>query len=900
MLSKKVILQNLLLKKVPGRISYRKIFYAAGIVIFLLMLYSCSTKKNTFTRRLYHNITSRYNVYFNGKESLNEGTIELIKGVEDNFTKVLPVFNFGTKQEAQLLNPQMDRAIQKASIAIQKHSMPFGGSEMVKWIDDSYLMIGKAYFYKQEYFSARRTFNFIIQEYGYNDIKYESMIWLALTYNQTDEFEKAEPLLNLITADANNGLVPYKIVKILPQVYADLYIRQEYYDQAVEFLVEGIFYNPKRDLKTRMMFILGQIYHKGGDYYRASEWYSKVIRRNPDYDMAFQAKLNLAKSYDTNSGDRDQIVKILSRMLKDDKNKDYKDQIYYGLSDVAMRDQDTLKAMEYLQLSVSSSVNNNYQRTTSSMTLADLYFEMPSYENAQAYYDTAMMSLPNDYPDFEDIDRKTKILNELVESLIIIQHEDSLQLLANMSDAERNIVIDQLISAYVEEQQRLLEQQKLEQSLTVQQQATSFSGGTGGPGTPTGGKWYFYNIQTKEFGFAEFVKKWGKRKYEDLWRISEKQLLSFNEEFESESDTTKSDSVVAIENDPTSRDYYLKDLPFTEEQMAASNVLVLEAYFNCGKVYKDGLNDNEESREAFMAMNQRFPDNGYKLISYYYLYKTFLDDGQLTDAEFYKNLIISQYPDSDYAKVLADPDYYTKILAEKNKVNILYEETYKDYKAGQYFQVIAKSDLALSLYGDTIDLAPNFAYLKAISIGKIDVLDSLISQLNMVIRKYPQSSIKPLAQNILASIVKDNPELKDENMELPKEEVKEEEIPSPYKYNPAGQHMFIVVANSKEIRLNPFKVKLSDYNLKYYSIEGLAINSLVLDNENYLITVGNFNNATKAKDYMYAIILSDYVYADLKPGTFYNFVISTENYPVFFKEKDIGGYSKFFDKNYNE
>ncbi|MFA4862192.1 MAG: tetratricopeptide repeat protein [Bacteroidales bacterium] len=882
----------------PGRISYRKIFFATGALILLVTLYSCSVKKNTFTRRLYHNLTSRYNVYFNGNESLNEGTIELFKSAKENYAKVLPVFNFGTKQEAQLLNPQMDRAIQKASVAIQKHSMPFGGTEKVKWIDDSFLMIGKAYFYKQEYFSARRTFNFIIQEYGYNEIKYTAMIWLAITYNQTGEFEKSEPMLNLITVDVTKGIVPYDVVKILPQVYADLYIRQEYYDRAVDYLVEGIYYNPKRDLKTRMMFILGQIFQQSGDFSRASEWYGKVIKRNPNYDMAFQARINLAKSYDINSGDRQQITKILTKMLKDDKNKDYKDQIYFALADVAMRDRDTVMALKYFRLSVSSSVNNNYQRATSALTLADLYFEMPSYENAQAYYDTAMMIIPMDYPNYTQIENKTKILTDLVESLITIQHEDSLQRLVNMSESERNAVIDKIIVAYVEEMARLAEQQKLEQALTIQEQAVSISG-PGAPGLPVGGKWYFYNTQTKEYGYAEFVKKWGRRKLEDLWRISDKQAISFGgEDIEASADTTKSDSVLAVEKNPETRQYYLKDLPFTEEAQAASNTKILEAYFKSGKVYKDGLKDNEKSREAFETMNKRFPENDHELLSYYYLYKINLEIGQADQAQFYKNLIISQYPDSDYAKVLSDPEYYAKIVAEKNKAAKLYEETYKDYKAGLYFQVIAKSDLAFSLYGDTIEFAPRFAYLKAISIGKIDVVDSLVSQLKMIITKYPTSDIKTLSQSILVTIIKENPEFKDENFVLP-EEIPEEKL-SPYKFNPSNQHMFMIVADSREIRLNPFKVKLSDYNIKYYSLEELNINSLVLDNLHYLITIGNFNNSAKAKDYLDAISASEYVFADLKEGTFYNFVISTENYPIFFKEKDIGGYSKFFEKNYTK
>jgi hypothetical protein len=212
--------------------------------------------------------------------------------------------------------------------------------------------------------------------------------------------------------------------------------------------------------------------------------------------------------------------------------------------------------------------------------------------------------------------------------------------------------------------------------------------------------------------------------------------------------------------------------------------------------------------------------------------------------------------------------------------------------------VIAKSNLAFSQYGDTIELAPRFAYLKAVSVGKIDVVDSLIYQLKTLIKKYPNSEVKPLAQNILATIVKENPELKDESMDLPEEVVPEEVKVSPYKINFNGQHIFMIVADSREMRLNPFKVKLSDYNTKYYSIENLTVNSLVLDNEHYLITIGNFNNSTKAKDYFDAITQSEYVYADLKQGTFYNFVISTENYPIFFKEKDIGGYSEFFEKNY--
>ena len=267
-------------------------------------------------------------------------------------------------------------------------------------------------------------------------------------------------------------------------------------------------------------------------------------------------------------------------------------------------------------------------------------------------------------------------------------------------------------------------------------------------------------------------------------------------------------------------------------------------------------------------------------------------------AEYYKSLIVNNFPESDYAKLLTDPEYFSKLATEKNKAAVLYEDTYLSYKAEQYFQVIAKSDLALATYGDTIDLAPRFEYLRAVSIGRVDIIDSLVANLQRIILKYPNSEIKTLSQGLLAHIVQDHPELADENFVLPGEEPVEPEKPSPYQYNGSGQHMFMMVVDSREIRLNPFKVKVSDHNQKFHRLENLTVNSLVLDKQNYIVTVGNFNNASKALDYLDGIIISDYVYADVKRGTYHTFVISTENYPIFFKEKDLEEYRKFYGKHY--
>jgi hypothetical protein len=297
------------------------------------------------------------------------------------------------------------------------------------------------------------------------------------------------------------------------------------------------------------------------------------------------------------------------------------------------------------------------------------------------------------------------------------------------------------------------------------------------------------------------------------------------------------------------------------------------------------------------VLNDRFPDHPHKLQSYYYLFKNYTALGEPSEAEFYKNLIIDQYPESDYAKVLSDPEYYARIAAQKDKVEELYEQTWQAYKEEQYFMAIARADMALSTYGDSISLAPKFAYVKAISRGKIEVIDTLVSDLQKIIQNYPNSEIKTLSQSALASIAETNPDIDPGVLTLEEEP---EEIPSPYKFRSSGQHMFMIVVDSREVRLNPLKVKISDFNQKYFRLENLTVNSMVLSNKYYLVTVGNFNNATKAQDYYNLIIIDEYVYSDLKPDTFDNFVISTENYGTFFKEKDLDGYRKFYTENYQQ
>jgi len=386
------------------------------------------------------------------------GVKELATKHKDDYNKVLSVFQYGTKEDAQTVNPHMDRAIKKATIVIQKHSIYIKRKEHVRWIDDSYLLMGKAYFYKQEFRQALRTFDFIIQQYRKNPIKYDAMLWIARTKNVQGKFDEAQSLLDEIQNKIEKKKAASSLEKELAVVYADYYIRQHNYSPAIEYLQKAIRLNNKKSIKNRLRYILAQIYQRNGYLQQASELYKKVIKKNPPYEMSFNAKINLAKCFDATSGDSKLIKKKLNKMLKDEKNLEYLDQIYYALAEVALKEKDEEQCIKYLRLSVSTSYANDYQKTTSSLKLAEMYFSKPDYVNAKAYYDTSMTSLPLNYPNYSDIERTTKTLSELVTNILVINREDSLQKLGRMDPKELDAVINKIIEKIVKEEQEKRQQ----------------------------------------------------------------------------------------------------------------------------------------------------------------------------------------------------------------------------------------------------------------------------------------------------------------------------------------------------------------------------------------------------------------------------------------------------------
>ncbi len=884
----------------------RPIIYLLLVTGSIWLIFSgCSTKRNTFTRRVYHNLTAHYNAYWNGNQSLQEGKRELKSSVDDNYADIIPIFNYGTKEDGTSLAPHMDRARDKGKKVIRRHSMEFGGTEYVRWIDDSWLMIGKAQFFKHEYLKARRTFERVIRDYEAPE-KLEALLWLGRTFTQLEYYGKASSTLDRLKNQMGNSDEVNSFTRShLPLMYAELQLKQDNYDAAVPHLLNGISLLKDKQLKTRTMFILAQIYQEQERDELASKYFRKVIRRNPEYEMAFNARIRLATSIEVGSEESAEVVEELNDMLEDAKNEEFKDQIYYALGEIAMKKEQDSLAISHYRKSVAHSIDNDFQRATSSLKAADFYFDRKTYELAQAYYDTAMQVLPADYPNYTQIQRKTYTLSRLVENLKVYQRQDSLQRLAKMDEKERNAVIDSVIAAYKEEQKRIKQQElQRRQAASQMRQGRRRNERTQGGLGSAGGGWYFYNTQARSMGYNEFMQKWGRRKLEDLWRLSSKQQASsFGMEGDQQgmatlSDTAKSDSAQTIATDPVKRETYTQYIPTSGEQMELSNAKMAQALYNMGFIYKIQLENKKQAIKSFEEYVERFPEREDAIKCYYQLFKLNEQLGNTTEAQRYKNIILNDYPDSDYALILQDPEYYKNLLSDQKKMKSMYKEAYRAFNEGEYLTVKLISDDAITNYQQT-DITPRFKYLRALSLRRLeDSKDTLKTELQDIVKNYPNSEVYGLAQNILRKMQEDADTLSTDQKEQQEKQEQLTQAMEKFKEADSEDHFYIMILNSDSVDVSATKVKISDFNQKFFGNEELKVSSVVFDDPKIMVTVSDFKNKNEALTYFRSIVENTYVFSDIENDDFRNYMISAGNYPKFYKSKDITNYHLFFEKTY--
>ena len=878
-------------------------FILAFCALALLLMSGCSTKKNTLTRRMFHNMTSHYNVYWNGERSLKDGDKQLKTTVKDDYSQVLRVYNYGTKQDGMTMNSTMDRALEKTSICVQKHSMKFNNRERVKWIDDAYLVMAKAHFYKHDYIPAKRTFDFVANEFNYNDIAYVANLWLVKTYIQTEEYPKAIATIEQLQAkSAGLNKLPKELMRNFDFTIADYYIATKDYNNALRYLKNGLVLNKDRDQRTRAMFIMGQIYMLQGDSDRATAQFKKVIKRNPVYEMTFESRMNMAKIGTADNAEA--LYKMMRKMLRDPNNEDYRDRIYYAMAELALREGDENKAIDYLRKSVSAFKDNRIQRAQSSLKVATMLFERNNYELSQAYYDTAVSSMNREQAGYDSIMNISSTLNELVMYLTVVHDQDSLLRVADMDSISRNILIDKIIAQVIEQEEREKERREYEEQLAMMGAAIGdLPKSEPTSGNESGSTWYFYNPTAVSKGFTEFTRKWGMRKLEDNWRINDKGSIANNDGegiAGDKSAKSKQDSLNATFTNHD-RGYYLKDLPFTPEQKHVADSLIANGLYNLGFLYMDRLSDLPRSIESYTALDTRYPNNEKELPCWYALYKMHNDLNHEDESLNYKTKIFEKYPTSSYANFINDPEYFKKLQESEKEASDFYAKTYEAFEQEQYYRVKMNTERALQLYEADTALMPRFAFLHAVANGRLMSVDTMAFELYRLVRTYPNSGITRYAQRVLENVNEEYhlglvlTDIKNNNKEGgDKPEVKKE---SPYVFEPNSEHFVMIVCDTKTVRVEPLQVRIGDFNKKEHRTKSFNIRNVILDDKRTIVTIGNFDSQQAATDYITSMFLTDYVFGGIDKSKYTIKPISGKNYPVFYQSKDLDEYIQFIESN---
>jgi len=895
-------------------------FPALLCLLTILLTDGCTTKKNTWVTRHFHNTTSRFNGYFYANESVKDGLFKLETTRKEDYSKILPVFIYPNPEQAKALFPEMDKSILKLSKVIKHHMITTKSGKEIpgacKWIAPSFVLMGRAHFYKRDFFAAIENFDYVSRTYKKNNDRslalrwfirnpedtrypllsdrYMGMMWLIRAYDEMGSVSEAESLIDLLADDKE---LPKEYQSELAAIEAYHFLMRENYGGAMKPLLKAITLCKSRKYRARYTFILAQLEQKTGKLKRASDLYTNVVKLHPVYEMAFNAQMNKASCYDPASPEEgEKIKKQLFKMLKDKKNIDLQDQIYYALAVIAEKDNQMNDCMSYLKRSIKKSVSNKNQKALSFLKLADISFDRMEYRPAQAYYDSTVSLIKPDFPNFELINNKRKSLSDLVRNMTIIIDQDSLQAIARMSDAARDAKIAEVMADEEAAQKKKEEELALQKQ---QQKDNSQMGQQAGGSQQNNGQWYYYNSATVNFGMSDFKKKWGDRKLEDNWRRSSKDATlddagASSDQTDAAADSTKKTAVVKKTTDKKSKDFYLQNIPLTEAALKKSNEKILEAYYALGSIYKEQLFNNKKAAETFEDMLQRFPENKYKLITYYQLYRLYLLLANQDRTDYFKNLILDKYPDTEYAKIIRNPGYNASKESNLSAAEAMYNATFQLYRDSNYLAVIAKCQEADTALGKN-PLLPRFDMLNALAIGHTQGVDAFEAALTRILIKHPKGEIKDKAQEYLDLIKKKR------NAEKNGPETKKDTLVKTavqYLFDASAQYLFAFIYEGTT-DINKLKIQLADINSEFYSLADLKVDYIPMDNDRHLLTVKSFEGKEKAMTY-YSLITKDKkdIFTGLNPAKLNTFVISNDNFPIFYKEKNIGDYVAFFQEKF--
>ena len=886
-------------------------------MFFVALVVSCSTEKDAAINRGYHNMTAHFNGYYNAGVVIELAMAGYRTTYVDDYYSLLPLEVYPTEKDAPNLFPEMEKAIEKCERVILRHSMPNPAitknkdKELCTWIDDNWLVIAQAHYIKREYLLSEQKLKYIVDTYTGEESVHEAQIWLAKTYIALKNYPEAKRILTKVkisiddTQSSNDRKIgekisdwkkgkkqrkkdkikgtkrpapfPKRLLDDYEAAMADLFIHQEDYKQAIEHLILAVDLCKNKKQKARYMFVLAQLYQEMGDGTMAAEYYGRVAKSSAPYEMQFQAKINKALSA-TSGGAA--IRKELNKMLRDDKNAEFKDQIYYALAEMDFKEGNKESAKANYSRSVYWSLKNNRQKGISYLRLADIHFNDKQYIPAQKYYDSCVKVMPEDYPEYEYLKGKAAGLADLVYNYETVVFEDSVQAIANMSEDQREKYLEQTLKDILDA--RALKKFQDEQKLLATQSRVNVQNDAGGSGS----KWYFYNLKVKGSGFNDYKAQWGTRTLEDNWRRSTKTSFNFDEE--------NVDSVVTEvkPKDSLSVDDLRANLPLTPEAMDSSNRRIMNSLYMLGIIYKEQLKEEAEAISYFKKVIDRNIEHPRVLASMYQLYLIYSKKGS-PEANSYKELILEKYPDSEIAEIMRDPDYLKKKEEDNKKELNDYSATLNDYQTRNYGMVIYRCNEVIA-YDTTNKFLYKYFLLKAFAISKTDPGNStaISSPLQQLYDLAPTSDEGKQAKIYLDKINNGLNIVDPDKTETTNTE-------GLFTVNESVPHFVILVFPNDQGNIEPAKIKLSNFNNEFFKTKRYQISNSPLNDGNQLLIVKTFATLDDAKLFIQSLKSNQ---AKVTLGTMGNdlesFVIHSANFSALFTSKNLEAYRSFYLENY--
>lgn len=845
----------------------------------LLILSSCSTRRDKWLNRNWHAMNTRYNGYYNGRLAIQDAFTDLAKAHQENYNRPIHVYKHGNKDIAQAVNPLTDRTLEKGAKMIKKHSMLINGEQKNKWIDDCYFLLGQANFIKRETFPAIQQFRYVIQTSENKNTKDLARLWMILSYNDLGEFSQAESEFNHFL-----DRTPHK--KVLPLYYgamADFFIKSEEYPPAIIPLTELEKITKKKKDKARYNFIIGQIWQTLGNSDEANEYFVKSIKYKPEYELEFQAAIAVAISSQEGKNN-DGLKKTLKKMLRDDKNIDYRDQIYYAMGILAQKENNEKLAIENFTKSAKASTKNKTQKGVSYAAIADIFYSKPDYIKAQKYYDSASVNLDSKHPSAAKATLLAQNLKDVVKYSNQITDADSLLTLVALTPEQQ----EARVNDYIEK----LKKADKEEKIRKEQAALNALNTPTNPNLlENNGKWYFFNPQTVAFGKQEFKKLWGTRKNEDNWRRKNKMSMGGDAPVVEE-------NVGSDPNKPNMRDEenprydpqtYLALIPRGINTIDSLLAKLHEGHFMLGLVYKDRLRAYPQAIESFNNLLKRSKDNAHVPEVYYQLYIAHSLLNQSAEANRQKDILLSQYPTSDYANLILDPNYLSKKENKTEEAEKAYEIAYNYYLGRDFNRVLQECEAAKTAYEGSPVLA-KFSLLKALASGSSQGRASYVNALQETVNLHASTDEGKKAQNILDIL---------NRPETPSKGDGNKDLKASYQPGDLEKHYYVISVPEASANLNETKKQISQFNTQYYRNANLQIQEIAFGDDKKFLVVKDFPSATGAVTYYKSFDANSDILENIPSEQIpVAFAISVSNYVKLMKSGSLPEYMKFFFDTY--